>query len=379
MGASFLGRLAAGIFIKGVLLCAALALVLVPAHAEHTSFLDNAEPPEFAADYLVTEGDPPPAVIKVTLAGDCTLGGTESANRQSNGLTMTVSKKGLAYPFAGLKSLFSEDDLTYVNLEGVLSDSSRGENVDKEFAFRGPASFASILPLGSVEAANLSNNHFDDYGTAGREATISALAAHGVAYAGGEWLCVFQTDGGRIGLAGIRGSLTEGKKETVRRQIALLREAGCQVILYAMHAGQEYAARHNGYQRDMARFLIDAGADVVAGHHPHVSQGVEIYNGGLIFYSLGNCVFGGNHSPRETTALAARVTFYLEDGCLTRMESTLYPIRFTGKASGNTFSPVLLDGTQAEAALNAVRQDTDFSIPAYATGEGAPLPVVQVQ
>ena len=354
--------------------CLALLLLMRPALAEYVSFPDSLVPPAFDSDYLVIGEELPPAVVTVTLAGDCTLGSTESSGKKADSFIKTVQKKDLAYPFSGLLPLFSQDDITLVNLEGVLSDSSRGENTEKEFAFRGPASFAQMLPLGSVEAVNLSNNHFDDYGKAGREATLFALDGQGVAYAGNEWLCVYRIGRGKVGLAGIRGSLTESKKETVIRQIALLKEAGCQIIIYSLHAGQEYAQKHNGLQRDMARFLIDAGADVVAGHHPHVVQGIEIYNNRLICYSLGNCVFGGNHDPRETDALAVRIVFQLENNRLTSLKATLHPIRFTGNAAGNSFRPELLIGKPADAVIKKVQQDTPFPLPAYEEGTGAPLP-----
>jgi poly-gamma-glutamate synthesis protein (capsule biosynthesis protein) len=129
----------------------------------------------------------------------------------------------------------------------------------------------------------------------------------------------------------------------------------------------------------MARFLIDAGADVVAGHHPHVAQGIEIYKNRLIFYSLGNCVFGGNHDPREADALAARITFSLEGGKLTRLQAALYPMRFTGSKNGNSFRPGLLTGKQAETLLKKVQQDTAFPLPAYADKTGALLPAIQAE
>ncbi len=368
-----------GLFLYRFLCCAALVLFAGPALAEHASFTESQGPPSFDSDYLVTDDVPQAQTLTVTIAGDCTLGGTETAGKKADSFLKTVDKNGLNYPFSGLLPLFSRDDLTLVNLEGVFSDSSRGENTQKEFAFRGPAKYAQILPLGSVEAVNLSNNHFDDYGKTGRDATLAALEKYGVAYAGNEWLCVYNTGRGKIGLAGMKGSLTEEKKEAVKRQIALFKDADCQIIIYSLHAGQEYAAKHNGLQRDMARYLIDAGADVVAGHHPHVVQGVEIYKDRYIFYSLGNCVFGGNHDPRESDALAAQITFTLEDGRLKSLQAALHPLSFTGGKKGNTFRPVSLTGKQADAVLKKIQQDTAFPLPAFEEGHGALLSPIPVQ
>lgn len=366
--------------VRLVCCCLLLILAYVPALGEHRSFTESQPLPEFPADYLVSSQAAAEETLTLTLAGDCTLGGTESANHQENGLTRTVLRKGFGYPFSGLLPLFSSDDLTLVNLEGVLSDDSRGENKEKEFAFRGPSSLAQALALGSVEAVNLANNHSGDYGAGGRADTLTALEEQGIAYAGGEWLCVFRSKTGcKVGLAGITGTLNKGKRELIARQISLLKEAGCQIIVYSLHAGQEYDERHNTSQQEMARYLIDAGADVVAGHHPHVVQGIEIYKDRLILYSLGNCVFGGNAHPKEAGALAVRVVCSLAAGTLKSMQASLYPIAITGKARGNDYRPVLLTGKPAQAVLKQVQADTAFLLSPYRLGEGSPLPLLTVK
>jgi poly-gamma-glutamate synthesis protein (capsule biosynthesis protein) len=232
------------------------------------------------------------------------------------------------------------------------------------------------LTLGSVEAVNLANNHTQDYGETGFENTLKALDGQGIAYAGNEWLCIFQVKGAKIGLAGITGSLTQAKKDLIVKQIALLREAGCQVIIYSLHAGQEYVKKHNGAQRNMARFLIDAGADAVAGHHPHVVQGVEIYKDRPIFYSLGNCVFGGNTHPKEPGALAVSITFSLEQGKINGIQTSLHPIYITGSGRINDYRPQLLKGKQADAVIKQVQHDTTFTLPPYREGEGSQLALI---
>ncbi len=363
----------------GIIFFTTVILLMPLGKAEHASFTDSQTPPAFKADYLVIDSPPTSSVLTVTLAGDCTLGGTESSSKKDVGFVKTVEKFGLAYPFSGLLTLFAADDVTLINLEGVLSDSKEGENTEKEFAFRGPAAFAQMLPLGSVEAVNLSNNHLDDYGKRGREDTIQALQANGITYAGEEWLSIFSTDRGKIGLAGIRGVLTEEKKKTITRQIDILRNEGCQVVIYSLHAGQEYAKNHNGLQRDMARYLIDAGADVIAGHHPHIAQGIEIYKNRLILYSLGNFIFGGNHNPRVKDALVARVEFHLTNGQLSGIQASLHPICFTGRSKGNEFRPVLLTSKQAINVIKQIQQDTAIPLPEFADGYGVVLPFMPVK
>jgi len=146
-----------------------------------------------------------------------------------------------------------------------------------------------------------------------------------------------------------------------------------------MHAGQEYAQNHNRLQEDMAHYLIDSGADVVAGHHPHVVQGIEMYKNRLILYSLGNFVFGGNHDPKETGALVVRVEFTLYNGRLKQMQAILHPVLFTGDAKRNVFKPILLAGKQAEEVVKKIQRDTSFDLPAFVDGSGVILPPINAQ
>lgn len=363
-------------FIRGVFCLCCLLSIGTTALADHASFSDDGPMPIFSSDYLVSEQAEAPVILTMTFAGDCTLGGTESANRKADGFVKTTLKKGLEYPFSGLLPLFSEDDITLVNLEGVLSDDSRGENKDKEFAFRGPAAFAQMLPLGSVEAVNLANNHALDYGVTGQAATIAALEESGIAYAGDSYLCIYESNGIKVGLGGIKGSLSQGKQDIIKKQINLLRQAGCQVIVYSLHAGQEYAENHNNLQKDMARFLIDAGADAVIGHHPHVVQGMEIYQNRPIFYSLGNCVFGGNHDPKQAGALVVQIAFTLENHDLKSLEITLHPILITLNSRHNDFCPQPAQKKKAGAILESIQADTSFPLPPFEDGKGVLLPPI---
>ena len=103
-------------------------------------------------------------IITLTFAGDCTLGTEEATRRASDSFDSVARKKGYDYFFANFYDIFSQDDCTVVNCEGVLSDSSNGEVKDKTFRFRGPEEFVNILKAGSVEAVSLANNHSKDYG-----------------------------------------------------------------------------------------------------------------------------------------------------------------------------------------------------------------------
>ena len=105
--------------------------------------------------------------VLLTFTGDCTLGSTENTRGREDSFDTLLDLNGYDYPFRHFKALFSRDDCTVINLEGVLSDIPAQENKTKVYRFRGPTAFADLLPMNSIEAACLANNHTGDYGAAG--------------------------------------------------------------------------------------------------------------------------------------------------------------------------------------------------------------------
>ena len=113
----------------------------------------------------------------------------------------------------------------------------------------------------------------------------------------------------------------------------------------------------------MAHAAIDAGANLVIGHHPHVPQGLEAYGYGLIFYSLGNFVFGGNLHPSTFDALAAQITLYYRQGTLAASQVRLIPVITSGIIPANDFRPVPAAGVDKARILSTVNADSDFVYP----------------
>ena len=182
------------------------------------------------AEWYVFEADNPPEALldaamqvsgftgEVTLSflGDCTLGGESKAANSRGGFVQTALREGYDYPFLNLQSLLDGDDVTVVNLEGVLTDRTL-DRVKKTFNFKGPADFATILPLGGVELAGLSNNHTLDYGTEGYADTQAALEDAGVAYFDADHVAVWAHDGVMIGFTGSAFSLSTGAQKNPAR------------------------------------------------------------------------------------------------------------------------------------------------------------------
>ena len=292
-----------------------------------------------------------PRTFTVTVAGDTTLGSTDSLRKRDDCFERVAEEQGYAWFFSGLSDLFGWDDLTLVNFEGTLTEETRKK--EKKFNFKAPAAYADILTLGSVEAVNVANNHTLDYGETGRKDTIANLEAAGLVVSGNGQLGIFEKNGVRVGMTGYCFPYKNGKKD-ISGDVKALREAGCQIVIASFHWGSEYSADFTAEQRAIGRAALAAGADVVVGHHPHVVQGVEQRDGRYILYSLGNLVFGGNVDPDDRDALAARLTFTVYEDHADAPELTLVPLRLTEKTKGTDYRPVLAEGQEAERILQRV-------------------------
>jgi poly-gamma-glutamate synthesis protein (capsule biosynthesis protein) len=325
----------------GVLFCCAAA------QAE-TTFGDKPYVMPTPTPYLPPEPtpDPWPKTIVITVGGDCTLGGTDAQNASKSGFKAVVNEKGYGWPFSALLPVFVSDDLTLVNFEGTLTESK--DRVEKTFNFKGPAGYAHILTLGSVEAVTLANNHALDYGEAGLADTMAALDAAGITYCAPNAPAVYEVRGVKIGLIGHTFPYRDGKRD-ISADVKTLRDAGCQIIIASFHWGSEYEFGFSRDQRSIGRAAIRAGADVVVGHHPHVVQGIERFEGTYILYSLGNLVFGGNRDPQERDTYVGQLTFTVhEDGSFDGPALKILPARLTALKNGTDYRPVFAEGEEAE-------------------------------
>ncbi len=207
-------------------------------------------------------------------------------------------------------TLFQESDLSIVNLENPVT--IRGTIVPKPFNFRMQPRFLGSLKKAGISVVNLANNHIFDYGREGLEDTFRHLDLAGIRHIGAgnnsteahtphiltkghQTVAAFGYYAG--GEAPGAGKNTAGVAvrdiRLASRDIKVAREEGATYIVVILHWGTEKADTPSAAQRWFAHSLIDAGADAVIGHHPHVLQGIERYKSGVIVYSLGNLVFGG--------------------------------------------------------------------------------------
>ena len=314
--------------------------------------------------------------ILMTFAGDCTLGGEGFNRNKEDSFFACVAKNGYDYFFANFRDLFDNDDLTVVNLEGVLTDSEFLENKKKTFRFRGDTEYVKILTGSSVEAVTIANNHITDFGEQGDRNTRKTLDENGVGWFRADKYYTFEHEGIRIVFFGLENSRYYSMRSKLAKQWKEMKESGeASAIVVYVHTGIEYVGEHEDYATKMATNLIDMGADLVLMSHPHVLQGTEIINNRTVFYSMGNFVFGGNSAIKKKTyqgvkevtslysmAVQVKMTF-TNDGRYLGQRAVIYPAYISDDPDVNHFQPKRLTLREAEPVRAAIQRDTAFELP----------------
>ena len=313
----------------------------------------NSETSSEAADAVVMD----PVSLTLSVVGDCTLGTDETFDYDTS-LNAYYENYGSAYFLQNVKSIFSQDDLTIANFEGTLTESDARE--DKTFAFKGPASFTSILTDGSVEAVNTANNHSHDYGDQSYEDTMTALDAAGIVHFGYDETAVMDVKGIKVGMVGIYELKDHLEREQqLKDNIAKVKADGAQLIVVIFHWGNETETVPDSNQTTLGRLAIDEGADLVCGHHPHVLQGIETYKGKNILYSLGNFCFGGNSSPSDMDTMIYQQTFTItSEGVQADNVTNVIPCSISSAAyeGYNNYQPTPAEGDEAARILAKINE-----------------------
>lgn len=294
--------------------------------------------------------------ITVSMVGDCTLGTDVNFDQSTSFDAFYQMKNDPGYFFQNVKDIFTADDLTVANMEGTLTTSN--DRQQKTFAFKGNPSYTEILTQGGVEATNLANNHSHDYGDQSYEDTIQYLEAAGITTFGYDRTAVMDVKGIKVGLIGIY-ELKDGlgRQQQVIDTIQEVKDQGAQVIIVSFHWGTEKSNIPDDIQKTLAHLAIDQGADLVVGHHPHVLQGIEKYQGKNIVYSLGNFCFGGNKNPSDKDTMIFQQTFTVENGELVEDDVTnIIPCSLSSESGYNNYQPMVLEGSEKERVLQKIEE-----------------------
>ena len=300
-------------------------------------------------------------LITVTAVGDVTIGWDVEHERQGSGLFDKELKKqngDLNFIFRNVKDIFQSDDLTIANFEGVLADETvtvKKKN-GKGFRFVGDPSYAAVLSKNGVEAVTMENNHIDDFGQAGIDSTARALENEGVVWANRGHMGYYEAQGVRIGMLAYQivpplrsDELSASElQKVVAEDIARAKET-CDLVFVSFHWGKEldYAPRNESpyCHITLGHAAIDAGADLVLGHHSHRINPIERYKGRYIVYSLANCSFAGNSKPSDMFTFIFQARFRIKDGQIIGNPFRIIPCRISSRKDYNDFAITPLTDT----------------------------------
>lgn len=341
--------------------------------------------------------------ITITFAGDVTLGGEDYLRNDPASFASVYAQNGPEYFLANFADFFAEDDLTIVNLEGVLTDNDALRPEDKGngtesgsgYWFRGSTEYVQVLTAASVEAVSLANNHTLDYGPVGLRDTIATLDAAGVEWFGTrdkhkdetEKFFFYEKDGVTIAFIGLywqdyqKGN-PDGCGAWLSEQISYLKESGqADAVVAVFHGGQEYGRHRTRPQTVFTAMALKAGADLVICHHAHVVLGMDVIDNRTAIYSLGNFCFGGNRNayqltPKKKTtvqdaapALVVRAVLTFDnDGTYLGQQISLYPVQTTsvdrngGNEQPNDYQPKFVTGPLAARVLHLLQVDMYYDL-----------------
>lgn len=260
------------------------------------------------AEPVVEVPPPPPRRFTMIAVGDIMLDRSVGRAIRNNGYQSILEK---------VRDLTRSADIAFANLECPLA--TTGPHDPPNCIFRADPSTVKVLTDGGFNIVSLANNHTLDAGRQAVLQTLDTLESHDILYCGahrerersGEVVVVEAGDPPmRLGfiactdLSFVHGSYNKVDPDRANL-VQQIQEARlqCDKLFVSIHWGDEYQSYPNNRQKETAHIAIDAGADVILGHHPHTLQGIEVYNGGLILYSMGNFVFDQREGERMESAI----------------------------------------------------------------------------
>ncbi len=290
--------------------------------------------------------------IVITAVGDIMLAGK---------WVPFLRKKGYDYPFNSVRKELAASDINLANLESPIAEGGV-EYSEKQFRFRAEPQAAKSIRAAGFNLVTLANNHSMDFGGEALAETLHHLNNNGIAWIGAginlseaRKMVLYTIKGKKIAFLGYsltrpvefyagrdRPGTAPGYEKLVTADITNARRQADYVIV-SFHWGREASDSVQPYQRTAAHKAIEAGADVIIGHHPHVLQGVERYRNGLIFYSLGNFTFASKSTVADVSAM---IRLTLTDN---NRSAEILPLDVLYRRVG--FQPQLLTGVRAAGVI----------------------------
>lgn len=257
--------------------------------------------------------------LRIVAVGDIMLG-------RGVGMRLEKQNKGYTYPFERVSGILKKGDVIFGNLEAPITDRTHCLDTKYKFVLRNKVKAFEGLKYAGFNLLSLANNHILDYYAEGLNDTIDMLEEHGISYSGaGKNLdearkpAVVEKKGVKIGMLSYTdmaklmykgnppisfaacidsGGVAPMEYDYIREDIKKIRD-NVDILIVSLHWGVEESFDVLPEQVEFAHNLLDQGADIILGHHPHQFQGIEIYNGKPVFYSLGNFIFDQNDPENQ--------------------------------------------------------------------------------
>ncbi|MGE5519139.1 MAG: CapA family protein, partial [Candidatus Dadabacteria bacterium] len=254
------------------------------------------------------------------------------------------------YLLKPVEKILRNADVTFGNGEGTFFNGQGTPKHCKDslncFAFKSPEHYAEYLSNAGFDLINVANNHSGDFGPEARERTIRILKDRGIAAAGSlsTPFCIIKKQNRSIGLACFApnsGTPYINNLSAARKTIQLL-DSICDIVIVSMHAGAEgtknqdvprqneiFLGEDRGDVYEFAHAMIDAGADVVFGHGPHVTRALDLYKDRFIIYSMGNFCTYGRFNLKGANGIAPIIKVYVDkDGKF--LKGKIYAVKQRG-------------------------------------------------
>ena len=293
-------------------------------------------------------------IVTISATGDVTIGGDKRKGKSIFDKQLEQEPGGLDFPFENTREIFAADDMTLVNFEGTLTNTK--SKTKNSFSFAAPPEYVQVLTSGNVEAVSLENNHIMDHGTQGYEDTCQTLHGAGILYSGHLGSSIYTTETG-VDIGMLSYQTFNGKYpaiyEAIEGDIQMLRDAGCELVIVSYHWGEEKDYVPNERQVPLGRATLDAGADLVIGHHSHRINPIEEYKGRYICYSLGNFSFAGNSRPddMDTYIFQQRWRVYPDSGVVENEGFRIVPCSISSQEKVNDFKPTPANDAHSDAIV----------------------------
>ena len=318
----------------------------------------------FESSYIITDSPQtklPPRVPKVTLESIFTKQNDLRKLDQNNIITLVatgdvIPARGANWPavtsgdftlnWKKVASLLKKGDITLINLEAPLIKNC--PLMTEGMTFCGDSRHIQGLVFAGVDTVSLANNHIDNYGQPGIDETTSLFEKNGIGWSGFGNLDVQQAGNVKFGFLAFNGIEIPFEREQVKKEIKAAKDK-VNILVVAAHWGDEYVLTPRKYgniapddPKEIGHLIIDSGADLVIGNHPHTVQGVEIYKGKLITYAHGNFIFDQTWSKETQEGVVGEYTFY---------EDKLVDARFHPILIGGNYQPYFLSKEKGQHIL----------------------------